>query len=294
MLGILFQRHSLKKWAVGALLAGAFSMSASADMLPMVVDYTQSETARYWWNHARPEMAGPVDRAVFSEDARGVVRPDQQDGFSISRVFQRADLSVVNAQQIARMTDATTFFLGEAHANTAHVGWLDSTAAVLTIRGELYDTRSGSLLGNVEVVGRGVSSTRDGALQLASDAAAHDLRHFQPGRARAQNTPDALEVVVHAHDGAHTFDVLEDHVASTLSGHAEQKTCRASEGEVALCVEADEDAVDAVRTKLLRSFQGGVEGIEISDVKEDARQIHVYAHTPRDDDAFESEGRSLL
>lgn len=294
MLRPMFLKSKRLSWTLGALLAAAIATPAAADMLPMVVDYTHGETPTFWWSGPNPEPQGALDRAVFTQDARGVVRPDAQEGFSISRVFQRADLSVVNAQQLARMTDASTFFLGEAHASTADVGWLDSTAAEVTIRGELYDTRSGSLLGSVEVVGRGVSSTRDGALTLASEAAAHDLRNFQPGRARSPDAPQTLEVVIHAHDGASTFDALQEHMEQTLSGHAHARTCRASEGEVAICVDADEPDADTLRTKLQQAFNRGVDGLEITDIKEDNRQLHVYARTPRDRDDVDKEGRSFL
>lgn len=284
--------HIVAAVAVLCMLSG----SAFADMLPLVVDQTQDNAPTFWWESAQPQARGPLDRALFSEDTHGVVSPIDKESFSVSRVFQRPKLSVVNAQQMARMTGATSFFLGEASSSTTEVRWLDSTAAVVTIHGELYDTRSGTLLGNVEIVGRGVSSTADAAINVAARSAAQDLSHFQPGRGRAQNNAETtnIEVVIHSHDGAQSFVTLRRHFADLVADKGTLHTCRASEGEVALCVSGDGIDNDVIQRVLLQGLERTVGDVVIDEVVQNGHRIHINVHTPAERDSHGDDGRSLL
>lgn len=281
---------------VAAVALSMCSAPAFADMLPLVVDHTQSDAPTYWWANARPESRGPLDHALFSEDTRGVVSPITTSDFSVSRVFQRPKLSVVNAQQMARMTGATSFFLGEARASTTEVRWLDSTAAIVTIQGDLYDTRSGTLLGNVEILGRGVSSTADGAIAVAARTAAQDLSHFQPGRGRTQKNTDAtdVEVVIHSHDGAQSFVALRRHFTEVVGDKGTLHTCRASEGEVVLCVHSESAEDETLRRLLLQGVERTVSDVVIDEIVEHGNRIHIHVHTPTDRDSLGEDGRSLL
>lgn len=275
------------------LAAGLGCTPAFADMLPFVVDYTRNEQPVYWWSSARPQLQSTIDQTLFSDEGNGIVRPQQKKDFSVSRIFQRAELSVLNAQQIAQLVGATTFFLGRAQADSTEVTWLDSTAAIVTIHGDLYDTRSGSLLGSIEVVGRGVSSTHDGAIRLASHAAAQDLRHFQPSSAVAKSTDTDLQVVVHAHDKAQTFLTLSEHFSRAMQNRGEIHPCRASEGEVSLCVRSEEDE-QLLRGVLLQGLQRELEDLVVDDIQEEDHRIHIYAHTPSDDRQPSENARPLL
>lgn len=292
-------RRSMKKTIrilAVTLALSLFSAPVLADMLPIVVDLTQGDEPAYWWSTAHPQARGPVDNALFDERVQGVVSPIEAQNFSVSRVFQRPKLSVVNAQQMARMTGATSFFLGEAHASTTEVRWLDSTAAIVTIRGELYDTRSGSLLGNVEILGRGVSSTASAAITVAARSAAQDLSHFQPGRGRAKQNQDLsnVEVVIHSHDGAQSFVTLQRHFSERVADNATVHTCRASEGEVALCIYSEQQSNDALRRILLQDLERTVGDVVIDELVENGNIIHINAHTPSEHDSKSEDGRPLL
>lgn len=294
---MIFSASTLKIFktiVTATCVAWAFhGATAAADMLPLVVDHTSQDGPVYWWSSAKPRVESPIDRALFGDTAAHIVHPEQQKNFSISRVFQRPQLSVVNAQQIAQMTGATTFFMGQAYADTTEVTWLDSTAATVTIQGDLYDTRSGSQLGNIEIVGRGVSSTPDGAIRLASQAAAHDLQHFQPSRGQRVQREGQLQIIVHAHDKAQTFVTLHEHFQQAVQNRAQIATCRASEGEVALCVHTQEEDAD-LRAVLLQGLQRDVEHVVIQDIREEDHRIHIYAHTPSDEEQPAERGRPLL
>lgn len=292
----LFARTSLfLRLVMGTVLVSSslFALPAAADMLPLVVDHTRNEGPTFWWNSARPNIQSPIDQTLFASDARGIVQIQRKKDFSISRIFQRNDLSVVNAQQIAQLTGATTFFLGKAHAETTEVTWLDSTSAIVTILGDLYDTRSGVLIGSVEIIGRGVSSTRDGAIRLASQAAAQDLRHFQPSKAFAQTAPNLLQIVVHAHDKAQTFVTLHEHFDKAIQGRGVMAPCRASEGEVALCVRSEEDE-QQLRGLLLQGLKRGLDNILIDEIQEEEQRIHIYARTPSPEGGSTDTPRPLL
>lgn len=267
--------------------------TAAADMLPLVVDHTSQDGPTFWWSSAKPRLENPIDRAIFNGDSANIVHPENQKNFSISRVFQRPQLSVVNAQQIAQMTGATTFFIGQAYADTTAVTWLDSTAAAVTIQGDLYDTRSGAQLGNIEIVGRGVSSTPEAAIRVASQAAASDLQHFQPSHGQKSQPAASFQIIVHAHDKAQTFITLQEHFQRLAQPNAEISTCRASEGEVALCVHAQNDEAN-LRATLLQGLQRTLDHIVIEDIREEDHRVHIYAHTPSSSEQPAEHGRPLL
>lgn len=288
-------RKSIRIFAV-TLVLSLFSAPVLADMLPLVVDLTQSDGPTYWWSSAHPQARGPMDKALFDETIHGVVSPIAAQNFSVSRVFQRPNLSVVNAQQMARMTGATSFFLGEARATTTEVRWLDSTAAVVTIEGELYDTRSGSVLGTVEILGRGVSSTPSAAIAVAARSAAQDLSHFQPGRGRTTKNEDLsnIEVVIHSHDGAQSFMTLRRHFDERIADNGTVDTCRASEGEVALCISSEQQDNASLRRRIVHGLDRTVGDVVIDKIVESGNRIHVTAHTPSEHDLESEDGRPLL
>lgn len=273
------------------LLFSTVSHSAQADMLPMIVDQTQAGAPGYWWSTAQPRPQGVIDANLFEGRVVGIVRPDRLQNFAVSRIFQRPDISVVNAQQLAQMSGSTSFFLGVANAETVGVGWLGSTAAVVTIRGALYDTRSGATLGDVEIVGRGVSTSSEHAVQIAARSASKDLLNFRPGAARAEDANAPLEVILRVHDRADAFVALRDHFVRALEGRGDIGECRASEGEVVLCVRAlpGQDLTE-LRRIILQSLRSPFPDVILEEVREDEHHVFVRARSTPMEPTWGQEG----
>lgn len=259
--------------------AAAFvSSSAHADMLPMVVDHTRPGMTHFWWSSTTPNAEGPVSRALFADDARGTIRPTQLQNFAVSRVFQREDLSTVNAQQLARMSGATSFFLGEAVAETQVVGWLASSSATVTIAGQLYDVRSGAQIGEVTIVGRAVSSNPERAIELAAASASKDLLNFQP---RGQQDADAsapFELIFRTPGAADAYVQLSTHIRQALEGRGEVGECRASEGEVVLCLRAlpGQDPAQ-LRAQVIQTLRAPLPNIIMDELRDEEHRVIVHA-----------------
>lgn len=291
------QRNFLRRIVAmtACLLLSSAAGFAQADMLPMVVDQTRVGAPSFWWSSAQPQHHGVIDRALFDENTQGIVRPARLQNFAVSRVFQRSDISVVNAQQLARMTGSTSFFLGVANAETLSVGWLGSTSAIVTIRGALYDTRSGRTIGDVEIVGRGVSTTPDQAVQIAARSASRDLLNFQPGAGQDPSAAAPLEVVLRVHDGASAFVRLRDHFARAIEGRGELGECRASEGEVVLCIRTMPGGDSAqLRSTLMQSLRAPFPDIILDEVREDDTRIYIRARNLPTAPGWGTEGRLPL
>lgn len=242
-----FIRWSIVAWMI--LSSTMLAASAQADILPFVLDETGDGNIYYWWSTSTPQIQGEMDKALFSNDVSGIVSPVQRADLNISRVFQRPELSTSNAKQIATMAGASVFFMGRAQKSSTQVAWLSSTAVTVTIRGTLYDTRSASVIDDVELQGYGVGATDVQALRVAMRSAARHLARFQPrtdGGQRVEGESLTLEIVVQAPS---TSDVLEN-VRVKVENYVKQignlSVCRISDGEIALCVhEATQTPLDA-------------------------------------------------
>lgn len=276
------RRTVLLQRALTWVLGAGLSLSASyamADMLPMVVDQTAATQTHYWWSSSTPNANGVVSQHLFSEDVSGVVRPSRLHNFAVSRIYQRPDISVGHAQEVARMTGATSFFLGVARAETQRVGWLSSSSAIVTIQGELFDTRSGARLGEIEILGRGVSTHPQQALEIAAKSAARDLVNFQPrGHRTGVASLSPFEVVIRTPGAADAFVRLRDHLARSIEGQGELGECRASEGEVVLCVRAlpGQDAA-LVRASVVQSLRASFTDIVMEELREEEQRVFVHA-----------------
>lgn len=260
-------------------VTAAFASSAAlADMLPMVVDHTRPGTTHYWWSTTTPNDEGPVTRALFSDDARGTIRPAQLQDFAVSRVFQREDLSTVNAQQIARMSGATSFFLGDAVAETHVVGWLASSSATVTITGQLYDVRSGAQMGEITIVGRAVSSNTERAVELAAASASRDLWNFQPRGPQDADASAPFEVIFRTPRAAEAYVQLSTHIRQVLEGRGEIGECRASEGEVVLCLRAlpGQDA-EQLRAQVVQTLRAPLPNIIMEELRDEEHRVIVRA-----------------
>lgn len=221
-------------WVAGTMLTlGADE--ARADMLPFVVDETRGG-AIFWWSGNRSQALSEIDATLFSAPSHAIVPWASVQGLTISRIFQTPGLMPSHAQQIARMAGAKTYFLGVANAQSHSSTWVESSAAEVVIRGALYDTLSGSMIREAELVGHGVSGAEDGAIRLASRAAAKALTTFRPGAASSPSADTQIRVAIRSSGGASPYVALRDHIARDLLNIADVMECRASEGEVVLCV----------------------------------------------------------
>lgn len=260
----------------------AWQAPAAADMLPLVVDQTEGGRTAYWWSSSTPTYQGNVAGQLFGADVRGIVRPDRVPNFAVSRIFQRPDISVANARQLAAMSGADSFFLGVATSETHTIAWINSVAAEVKIRGGLYDTRSGALLREVELVGRGVSSSPAGAVQLASKSASVDLGNFQATAATRADESQQLEVFLRVSDGAEAYVNVRDALAKALQSRADIGECRASEGEVVLCVHPmPGQSAEHVQAALLTTLRAPMANVIVDDVQEEGSRLKVRARSQR-------------
>lgn len=218
----------------GALLSYG-AVEARADMLPFVVDETRG-SAFFWWSGSRSQTLSDIDSTLFGAPSHAVVPWSTVQGLTISRIFRTPTLLPSHAQQIARMAGAKTYFLGVANAQTHSSAWVESSSAEVVIRGALYDTLSGALIREAELVGHGVSGAEEGAIRLASRAAAKALTTFRPGAGAVPSVDSLISVAIRSSGGASPYVALRDNIARDLVNIADVMECRASEGEVVVCI----------------------------------------------------------
>lgn len=274
----------IRRFAPVAVLFGmcAWGAVASADMLPLVVDQTGGANALYWWSTSAPRYEGAIAGQLFGPTVRGIVRPDAVPDFAVSRIFQRPDISVANARQLAMMSGANTFFLGVATSDTHVISWVDSVAAEVRIRGGLYDTRSGVLLREAQLVGRGVSNTVQGAMALAARSASADLANFQSADGLPAVNDEQLQVLLRVDDGAEAYVKVRDALSMALQRRADISECRASEGEIVLCVHSmPGQSPEHVRATVLAALRAPIELVVIDELLEDGSRLRVRAHAQR-------------
>lgn len=235
------QRRRATWWVALACLAlGLLPQSASAQVLPLLVDGTDADA--FWW---AGEDAGACVETLLDSAPRVQSLRDARRGPAISRIYQRPDITPANAANLASLHGVDSVVLGRVvRRGDIRAAWTGLERAEVALEVAWIEGTSGALRAEEYRVEVAHDADAARALERACSALGRELNALLAAGPRAPSAEEtvwpAADVVVHTDGRAAPYVGFRGALRDAHPGIVDVAERWSSEGRIGVVLLLDE------------------------------------------------------